>query len=113
MKKISNRVTRHQRIRKFLKGTKDQPRLAVFRSSKHIYAQIISDEEGKTYVSASDLKLTDKKVKSDRAFEVGKKIAEEALKKGIKKVVFDRGGYLYHGRIEKLATGAREGGLKF
>lgn len=113
MKKISGRVSRHQRIRKYLKGTADQPRLAVFRSSKHIYAQIISDKEGKTYVSSSDLKLTDKIAKKDKAHEVGKKLAEEALKKGIKKVVFDRGGYLYHGRIEKLAIGAREGGLKF
>lgn len=107
------RQARHIRIRKHLKGTSSRPRLAVFRSSKHIYAQIIDDQQRKTIAAVSDLKLTDKKVKSDKAYEIGKKLAEDALKKEIKTVVFDRGGFLYHGRVEKLAKGAREGGLQF
>lgn len=93
-------------------GTKDRPRLSVFRSGKHIFAQIINDAESKTLVSASDLNL-DKSTKSQKAYEVGKKLAEKALKKKIKAVVFDRGGYLYHGRVLELAKGVREGGLEF
>lgn len=92
-------------------GTQDKPRLAVFRSSQHIYAQIIDDLKSQTLVSESDLKL--KGSKKEKAFEVGKKLAEKALKLKINTVVFDRGGFLYHGRVEELAKGAREGGLKF
>lgn len=110
---MSLRKRRHFRIRKFLSGTAERPRLAIFRSNQHIYAQIIDDKKGKTLVAASDMKLNKKGPKSELSYEVGKKLAEEALKKGIKTVVFDRGGFLYHGRVEKLATGAREGGLKF
>lgn len=106
------RVKRHYKIRKQLAGTPQRPRLAVFRSAKHIYAQIIDDSSGKTLVSQSDAKVKGM-IKSDRAYEVGKKLATEALKKKIKEVVFDRGGFLYHGRVLKLAEGAREGGLKF
>ena len=106
------RIKRHKKVRKKILGTKESPRLSVFRSNKHIYAQIINDEDGKTLVSASDVKLEEKQ-KNKRAYEVGKKLAEKALKVKIKKVVFDRGGFLYHGRIEQLAKGAREGGLRF
>lgn len=113
MKKLSNREKRHLRVRKYISGTADKPRLAVFRSAKHIYAQIIDDKAGKTLAFESDLKLGKKSAKSDTAFEVGKSLAEKAVKKGVKVVVFDRGGFLYHGRVEKLANGAREGGLKF
>lgn len=97
------RVKRHQIIRKRLTGIKDRPRLSVFRSSKYIYAQIIDDSVGKTLASANGKK----------AYEVGKKLAEKALKLKIKKVIFDRGGFLYHGRVAELAKGAREGGLIF
>lgn len=93
-------------------GTKEQPRLAVFRSGQHIYAQIINDQENKTLVAESDLEM-DKLQKSQRAYEVGKKLAAKAVKAKIKKVVFDRGGFLYHGRVTELGKGAREGGLEF
>lgn len=113
MNKIGKRVRRHYRARKKIAGTVERPRLAVFRSSRYIYAQIIDDSQGKTLVSASDLKIDGKISKSDRAYEVGKTLAAKAVKAGIKAVVFDRGGFLYHGRVEKLAAGAREGGLQF
>lgn len=113
MNKVSARQKRHLRVRKHLAGTSGKPRLSVFRSGKHIYAQVIDDTIGKTIVSASDLKLKKSGAKKDQSFEVGKILAAEAVKKGITAVVFDRGGFLYHGRIERLAAGAREGGLKF
>ena len=108
-----NRAKKHSRIRRIVKGTSVRPRLSVFRSNQHIYAQIVDDSQGKTLVFESDLKLAKGKTKSEQAYEVGKKLAEKAVKKGIITVVFDRGGFLYHGRVEKLATGVREGGLKF
>ena len=109
------RLKRHLRVRGKISGTAECPRLNVFRSSKHIYAQIIDDVAGKTLAAASSM---------DKGFElnggnaegaaaVGKAIAEAAVKQGITEVVFDRGGYIYHGRIKALAEGAREGGLKF
>lgn len=110
---MNNRQRRHYKIRKHVIGTTEVPRLSVFRSNTHIYAQIIDDSLGKTLVAESDIKPNMKAKKADTAFEVGKKIATAALKKGIKKVVYDRGGFLYHGRIAKLAEGAREGGLTF
>ena len=110
--KSFNRNRRQFRIRKYLVGTTERPRLAVYRSSAHIYAQIIDDSAGKTLVSESDLELK-KLMKTDKALEVGKQLAAKAIKKGIKEVVFDRGGFLYHGRVKALADGAREGGLKF
>ena len=113
MNKLVNRQKRHLRVRKFLNGTPERPRLAVFRSQKHIYAQIIDDAAGKTLISASDVKLEKKGTKSEVAFLVGKTLAEKAAELGIKSVVFDRGGFLFHGRVEKLASGAREGGLEF
>ena len=92
-------------------GTKERPRLAVFRSSQHIYAQIIDDSQGKVLVTSSDLKQTG--TKKEKALKVGKNLAAKALKSKITTVVFDRGGFLYQGRIAELAKGAREGGLKF
>lgn len=113
----THRVKRHNRIRKYLSGTAKTPRLAVFRSNKHIYAQIIDDEAGKTLVFASDAKETGtggaKSTKSERALRMGKQLAQKALKHKIASVVFDRGGFLYHGRVEMVAKGAREEGLKF
>ncbi len=113
MKSLTNRKKRHLRVRKYISGTTERPRLAVFRSQKHIYAQIIDDGTGKTLISESDLKVDKKGTKKDMAFEVGKSLAEKAVKAGITTVVFDRGGFLFHGRVERLASGAREGGLKF
>ena len=112
------RLRKHVRVRKKLEGTPERPRLNVFRSLNHIYAQIIDDTKGITLISASTLDEALKgKVKSggnkEAAKEVGKLIAQKSLDKGIKSVVFDRGGYIYHGRIEQLAEGAREGGLDF
>ncbi|MGB9789881.1 MAG: 50S ribosomal protein L18 [Thermotoga caldifontis] len=112
------RIRRHLRIRKKIKGTPERPRLAVFRSEKHIYAQIIDDTKGHTLVAAStlDKELRGKLAKTynvEAAKEVGRLIAQRALSLGIKKVVFDRGGFKYHGRIKALADAAREAGLEF
>jgi large subunit ribosomal protein L18 len=102
----------HDRIRRKLSGTTERPRLNVYRSLNHIYAQVIDDQTGQTLVSASSIKLkTGGNVAA--AKEIGKAVAEAAVEKGIKKVVFDRGGFLYHGRIKALADAAREGGLEF
>lgn len=104
------------RIRKRLSGTSAAPRLSVFRSNKEIYAQIVDDEKGTTLAAASsrEKELAGKKVnKVEQAKLVGEAIAKKATAAGIEKVVFDRGGYLYHGRVKALADGAREGGLKF
>lgn len=109
------RVARHARVRKHISGTPERPRLCVFRSSKNIYAQIIDDVNGNTLVSASSLEAGFEGVGSNReaAKVVGNMVAKKALDKGIKNVVFDRGGYVYHGRVKELAEGAREGGLEF
>ena len=108
------RLKRHGRIRNKISGTQACPRLNVFRSLKNIYAQIIDDEKGVTLVSASSLELKDTYGgNKDAAKEVGKLVAQKAVAKGISEVVFDRGGYIYHGRVLELAQGAREGGLKF
>ncbi len=112
------RLRKHDRVRKKISGTPERPRLNVFRSLKNIYAQVIDDTTGTTLVSASTI---DEAVKGkiahggnkEAAKEVGKLVAQKAIEKGIKQVVFDRGGYLYHGRIAELAEGAREGGLEF
>lgn len=112
------RLKRHLRVRKKIKGTMDRPRLNVFRSSNHIYAQLIDDVQGVTVASASTM---DKELREhignggnvESARKVGEWIAERAKEKGYKKVVFDRGGYLYHGRIQALANAAREAGLEF
>lgn len=110
------RKRKHLRVRKRISGTSEKPRLVVFRSNKHTYAQIIDDVNAVTLVSASSLdKEFDGKVGSniEAARLVGKMIGERAIKKGIKTVVFDRNGYIYHGRVKSLADGAREAGLKF
>jgi large subunit ribosomal protein L18 len=112
------RVRKHTRVRKKVVGTTERPRLNVFRSLNHMYAQVIDDSTGKTLVSASTL---DKEIKGklsfcgnkDAAKEVGKLVATKAVNSGIKKVVFDRGGYIYHGRVKELAEAAREAGLEF
>lgn len=132
--KSKKRHRRHQRVRAKIFGTKECPRLSVFRSSKHIYAQLINDEKGKTLVASSDQEFLKPSVKARQsskskkespslkekkagkvavAYRVGKLIAQKALKMEVTKVIFDRGGYKYHGRVKALAEGAREGGLKF
>ena len=136
LEKKQKRYRRHKRVRAKIFGTSEVPRLCVFRSNKHIYTQLIDDERGKTLVACSDTKLKNSKLKTQNskpklktkslkkeeiasggkiaiAYEVGKLIAEKAIKKKIKQVIFDRGGYKYHGRVKALAEGAREGGLKF
>ena len=111
------RKKRHYRIRKVIKGTPERPRLSVFRSSKHIYAQVIDDTKGVTIVAASTNEKTIGEIANggnvEAAQKVGALIAQKAKEKGIEKVVFDRGGYLYHGRIQALADAAREAGLQF
>ena len=107
------RKKRHARVRTRISGTKDVPRLSVFRSNSHIFAQIIDDENGTTLVSSSSLSMKLKNGNTENAKLVGKDIAEKAIKTKIKRVVFDRGGYLYHGRVEALADAAREAGLEF
>jgi len=112
--KQQKRASRHKKIRAKIFGTQDRPRLFVFRSNQHIYAQLINDEKSEILMSVSDKELkTKEKNKSDSAREVGKLIAKKALEEKIEKVVFDRGGFLFHGRIKSLAEGARESGLKF
>ena len=136
--KQEKRKRRHKRARSKIFGTSKVPRLCVFRSANHIYAQLIDDEKGHTILSLHDLKpeefktaranvvqkskLKDKKIKDKEkqfsgkvavAYKIGKTIAEKAIEKKIKKVIFDRGGYKYHGRVKALAEGAREGGLEF
>lgn len=114
LKKQEKRQRRHKKIRARMFGTAKAPRLNVFKSAKHIYAQLINDENGKTVASVSDVKLKKTKAtKTDKAKEIGKLIAEKAKGLKVEKVVFDRGGYKYHGRIKAVAEGAREGGLKF
>ncbi|PJE69788.1 MAG: 50S ribosomal protein L18 [Candidatus Staskawiczbacteria bacterium CG10_big_fil_rev_8_21_14_0_10_38_10] len=129
--KQERRKRRHQKIRVKIKGTKKRPRLCVFRSAKHIYAQLIDDEKGQTIITASDLELKQTKTRSVKAaktpadkekkelsgklkvaYEVGKLTAEKAAKEKIENAVFDRGGFVYHGRIKALAEGVRDGGLK-
>ena len=111
----AQRIKRHKRVRAKISGTPERPRLNVFRSSMHIYAQIIDDTTGTTLVAASSM---DKDFNGyggniEAANQVGKNIAKKALEKGISEVVYDRGGFVYHGRVQELAEGAREGGLEF
>lgn len=127
LEKQLKRQRRHRRARAKIKGTAKVPRLCVFRSAKHIYAQLINDEKGETLAVASDLEVkksirsTNSKIKTKKSFsgktakayEVGKLIAKKALGKKVDKIVFDRGGYKYHGKVKALAGGAREAGLKF
>ena len=109
------RIKRHNRVRGKISGTAERPRLCVFRSESNIYAQVIDDVAGKTLVSASTVEkaFEGNGGNIEAAKKIGAAIAERALQKGIEEVVFDRGGYIYHGRVKALAEGAREGGLKF
>lgn len=116
--KNENRLQRHKRVRKKVSGTTTRPRLCVFRSAKNIYAQIIDDTNRVTLVSASSLDADVKGAvnysgNKEAAKKVGEAVAKKAIEKGITEVVFDRGGYIYHGRVQELAEGAREAGLKF
>jgi len=108
-----NRLKRHKRVRVNVSGTKDRPRLAVFRSLNHVYAQLIDDDGSRTLAAASTVGLKSKGNGMAEAVEVGKAIAAKAKAAGVKNVVFDRGGFLYHGRIKALADAAREAGLEF
>ncbi|HCC22432.1 50S ribosomal protein L18 [Candidatus Uhrbacteria bacterium RIFOXYC2_FULL_47_19] len=120
-KKRQARISRHRRIRAKVSGTAERPRLAVFRSLKHIYAQLIDDVSGRTLISADehgiDLKIVEdeggRKGKTAAAYAIGKLLAERAVKAGIKSVVFDRGGFSFAGRVAALAQGARDNGLSF
>ena len=116
--KNANRLARHARVRKKISGTSDRPRLDVYRSNSHIYAQVIDDTTGNTLAAASTIeaevaKAVEEMTKTDAAKTVGKLIAERAQAKGIKTVVFDRGGFVYQGKIKALAEAAREAGLEF
>jgi large subunit ribosomal protein L18 len=111
--KTVNRLKKKIRIRKVVTGSEERPRLCVFRSAKHIYAQIINDVNHSTVLTISSLSIDAKSGGKETAKQVGIKIAQEAGKKGIKQVVFDRNGFIYHGRVQSLAEGAREGGLNF
>ncbi|MCM2353048.1 MAG: 50S ribosomal protein L18 [Pseudobdellovibrio sp.] len=111
--KVVNRLKKKIRIRKVVSGTAERPRLCVFRSGAHIYAQIINDVTQTTVLSVSSLSAELKNGNKEAAKTVGKKIAEQAKAKGITAVVFDRNGFVYHGRVQALADGAREGGLNF
>ena len=117
MKKLQKKQAglrrRHTRVRGKISGTAERPRLTVFRSNSQIYAQVIDDVKGVTLASASSLGIKDKMTKTEKAAQVGKAIAENAIKAGVTEVVFDRNGYLYHGRVQQLADAAREAGLKF
>lgn len=109
----NNRIKRHVRIRGGITGTGARPRLAVFRSSAHIYAQLIDDESRKTLAEASDAGIKDKMTKTEKAKKVGEQIAVAGKAAKVKAVVFDRGGFAYHGRVKALAEAARSGGLQF
>lgn len=113
----TNKANRRQKIKRRIRGnvfgTIAKPRLSVFRSNTRIYAQIIDDTKGVTLASASSFDINATKINIDTAKEVGKKLAEKATANGVKAVVFDRNGYLYHGKVKALADGAREGGLQF
>ena len=111
----AQRIHRHKRVRAKISGTPERPRLNVFRSAANIYAQVIDDVNGKTLASASSLEkgFECEGTKTDAARQVGMMVAERAKAAGIETVVFDRGGYVYHGRVQALAEGAREGGLQF
>lgn len=116
--KIEKRIRRHKRIRAKIIGTSKIPRLSVFRSGKHIYAQIIDDGKGVTLMQSNDLKSLESKSKSkikktDSAKNIGISFGKEIINKGFKSIVFDRGGYKYHGRVKALAEGLREAGIKF
>lgn len=113
-KKIKNRIKRHKRVRARIKGEKSIPRVSVFRSNRHMFVQFVDDVAGKTILSNSvNPKIPAKGKKVETSVQIGKDLAKKAIELGIKKVVFDRGGYKYHGRVKALADGLRAGGLEF
>ena len=112
-KKRVKLTRRHRRVRKKVTGTADRPRLAVYRSNKHVYAQLIDDYAGRTLAAASSRTVSDGKDPKEVAKAVGQELASRAKEAGVAKVAFDRGGFMYHGRVAALAEGAREGGLEF
>ncbi len=109
--RAQERLRRHVRVRRKISGTAERPRLVVFRSLKHVSAQLVDDTQGRTLMTVTDAKFEGSK--TERASQVGKLIAERAKEAGVTRVVFDRGGYKYHGRVKAVADGAREGGLEF
>lgn len=111
-KRIKRQI-RHNRVRSIISGSASRPRLSVYKANRHIYAQLIDDEAGKTLVSVSSMEIKKKDKKTAIASEVGKMLAQKALAAKVKEIVFDRGGFAYHGRVKSLAEGAREGGLVF
>ncbi len=113
IKKIERRIKIKAHIRSKIAGTADRPRLSVFRSNKQIYVQVIDDKSGKTLAAASSLAIAEKMAKKEQAVKVGELIAKNAQAAGITEVIFDRNGYLFHGRVQELAEAARKGGLKF
>jgi large subunit ribosomal protein L18 len=113
MTKRDARERRHRRVRGKISGTAERPRLAVYRSNRGIFAQLVDDKSGRTLASASWITVGKNAAKTEQASEVGKALASAAKAAGIERCVFDRGGYLYHGRVKALAEGAREGGLQF
>lgn len=113
LNKVQKRLRVKRRVRKNIYGTAERPRLSVYRSNKEIYAQLINDDAGETIATASSREKGVSGTKTEKANNVGKTLAEKAKKAGVETVVFDRNGYVYHGRVKSLAEGAREGGLKF
>ncbi|MHB8362261.1 MAG: 50S ribosomal protein L18 [Patescibacteria group bacterium] len=113
MKKLQGRLKRHKIIRKKVSGTKIRPRLSVFRSNKDIYVQIIDDDKSETIIGMSTKVVKDGKDKTERSYNLGVEFGKIAVSKGIKSVVFDRGGYRFHGRVKSFSDGAKEGGLIF
>ena len=113
IKKIERRIKIKAHIRSKIAGTAERPRLSVFRSNKQIYVQVIDDKSGKTLAAASSLAVAEKMAKKEQAAKVGELIAKNAQAAGVTEVIFDRNGYLYHGRVKELAEAARKGGLKF
>ena len=112
-KKVERRLKIRRRIRRVIKGTEDVPRLSVYKSNKCIYAQLINDEQGRVLLAVSSRSLGEQGIDVKKARKVGEVLADKALAKGIKSILFDRSGYVYHGRVKALAEGARERGLKF
>lgn len=111
--KLLKKILRQNRVRAKISGTKDVPRLSVFRSLSHLYVQLIDDTVGKTIVAVSDKEIKTKGTKSEVAAQIGELLASKAIKAGVTTVVFDKGGSRYHGRVKAVADGARKGGLKF
>ena len=113
MRKLQGRIKRHKIIRKKIVGTKDIPRLSVFRSNKNLYVQLIDDKKSETFIGQGSSSIKDKDTKANIAYKLGEEFGKRALGMGIKKIVFDRGGYKYHGRVKAFADGAKKSGLEF